>query len=229
MWKGQLLQWQMAKSVVFIRSANSLSVVLSVFVYVCVCVCVWGREGGEERERGREGERDIRPDVCKAACPWLIYLPDAPIIVHWTTTNLKYLSHGLYEWLYVADVQILVWCHICAPSFVFEFSQMALLGQVMWGFTEWIKFFDTYKSLAFIYIYIYIYIYMSRGKAIRPLDLVKNAVDTTVFSYMHRESMGMEKWPVFLQVRGFHKLANIRILHMFVKFAHLLERCFNPN
>jgi len=45
----------------------------------------------------------------------------------------------------------------------------------------------------YIYIYIYIYIYMSRGKAIRPLDLVKNAVDTTVFSYMHRESMGMEK------------------------------------
>jgi len=69
---------------------------------------------------------------------------------------------------------------------------------------------------------------MSRGKATRPLDLVKNAVDTTVFSYVHRESMGTEKWPVFLQVRGFHKLANIRALHMFVKHAHLLERCFIP-
>ena len=41
--------------------------------------------------------------------------------------------------------------------------------------------------------------------------------------------MGMEKWPVFLQVRGFQKLANIRALQMFVKYTHLLERCSNPD
>jgi hypothetical protein len=57
---------------------------------------------------------------------------------------------------------------------------------------------------------------MSRGKATRLLDLVKkNAVDISVFSYMYRESMGMKKWPVFLQARAFYKLVNIRSLQMF--------------
>jgi len=67
------------------------------------------------------------------------------------------------------------------------------------------------------------------GKATRLLDLVENPVDTTVFSFICRESMGMKKWPVLLQVHGFHKVANIRRLQMFVKCALLLERSFNPD
>jgi len=52
----------MAKSVMFIRSANSLSAVLSVFV--CVCVCVREREREREGEGEGEGERQTSGLMC---------------------------------------------------------------------------------------------------------------------------------------------------------------------
>jgi hypothetical protein len=78
---------------------------MCLYMCVCLCVCVcerervsewvsdwvrereWVSEWLSEREGGRE--TDIRPDVCKAAFPWLIYLPYAPIIVLWTSSQFN--------------------------------------------------------------------------------------------------------------------------------------------
>jgi hypothetical protein len=190
----------------------------SCFKRVCVCVCVCERE--RENERGREapGLMCVKP---------LSHITDlftrCTINCALNKQPIKYSSNDLCEWFYVSNVHILVCLpYLCQISCVY-----ILTNDCTWP--GYVKTYRMDKVCPHTHHWPPFYIQTSGGNATRLLDLVKNAVNTTVFSNMYRESMGMKKWPVFLQVRGFHKLANIRGLQMLDKYAHLLEHCFNPD